>query len=132
MKISELIVSKYLKKEDFKEPTALTVLYVTKEDVARPGATPEKKAVMFFRGEAKGMVLNPTNLKRAARIFGSDEVDDWIGKKIVVFHDKDVEYAGDIIGGLRLRAPDSNSIPRESENPADFVRDLSDIRSDPI
>jgi hypothetical protein len=52
----------------------------------------------------------------------------------VIYVDEEVEYAGKIVGGLRVRAPKGNPAPqphkpvRESENPApvadDFDNDL--------
>jgi hypothetical protein len=127
MKINDLINSKYLRKEDFPEPALLTVKEVRKENVSAAGQDPEEKGVMYFRERAKGMVLNPTNLKRAARIFGSGETDDWEGKRVVVFTDELVEFGGNVVGGLRLRAP---SPPTAKNQPAPNTRDLSSIESD--
>jgi len=126
MEISELMVSKYLKKEDFPSPTILTVREVKKEDVSIPGEEARVKGVMYFHELSRGLVLNPTNLKRAARIFGSTNTNAWAGKKVVVYTDPDVEFSGKTIGGLRLRAPAPTKAPpvRESENPADYVSEL--------
>jgi hypothetical protein len=52
----------------------------------------------------KPLLLNSTNIKRAAAAFGSQDSDDWIGKKIVVYNDENVEFGGQIMGGIRLRA----------------------------
>jgi hypothetical protein len=49
------------------------------------------------------MVLNVTNLKRMAKALG-DDTDDWIGNQVVLYVDPDIEYAGNIVGGLRIRA----------------------------
>jgi hypothetical protein len=50
------------------------------------------------------MVLNSTNIKRLAKACNSDDTDDWVGKQVVLYVDPDVEYAGNVVGGLRIRA----------------------------
>ena len=105
MNINELKQSKYIKGTDVPKPALLTVKLVDVANVAREGEKADNKPVMHFREMDKPMVLNSTNLKRAAKAFGSDETDDWVGKKIVLYFDPDVEFGGEIVGGLRLRAP---------------------------
>ena len=102
--INTMKESKFLRKEDAGEGILLTIKEIVKQNVALPGEPKEEKWVMHFE-EAKPLVLNSTNTKRAAKICGSDETDDWIGKQIVAFNDEDVEFAGEIVGGIRLRAP---------------------------
>lgn len=104
MKTGELHSTKYLKQEDFPEPVLATVRTVTKENVSLPTQPKKERGVMYFEEYEKGMVLNATNLKRAEKFLGSDETDDWVGKKIVIYVDEDVEFGGEIVGGLRLKA----------------------------
>lgn len=101
--VNEMVPSKFLKKEDFPEPVTLTIKDVSKENVGLDNK-PEYKWVMRFREVAKPLVLNKTNIKRAAKACGSDDSDDWIGKKIVVYNDEEVEFGGEQTGGIRLRA----------------------------
>lgn len=105
MKIGELTPSKYLKKDDFPEPALLTIKNITRENVALPNQPKKERACVWFNEREKGMVFNTTNLNRAAKAFGSDETDDWIGKRLVVYFDENVEFGGDMVGGLRVRAP---------------------------
>lgn len=102
--INQMKNSKFLSKEEAGEGILLTIKDVVKQNIALPGEPKEEKWVMVFE-EAKPLVLNSTNTKRAAKACGSDETDDWIGKQIVAFNDEDVEFAGEIVGGIRLRAP---------------------------
>ncbi len=101
--VNEMVPSKFLKKEDFPEPVTLTIKDVSKENVGLDNK-PEYKWVMRFREVGKPLVLNKTNIKRAAKACGSDDSDDWIGKKIVVYNDEEVEFGGEQTGGIRLRA----------------------------
>lgn len=125
MKIGELTTSKFLKAADFPEPALLTIRDVTKENVAKPNEPKKERGVMFFDEREKGLVLNATNLKRAANACGSDDTDDWKGKKIVVYYDENVEFGGDIVGGLRLRAPKSSPKPALKPQPETFA-DMDD------
>ena len=116
MKTSELTASKYLKKDDFPEPALLTISEVKKENVAMPNQPKKERGVMYFEERDKGMVLNTTNLKRAEKALGSDDTDDWIGKKIVVYTDENVEFGGEMVGGLRVRAQRQKAQPAPSNS----------------
>ena len=115
MKTSELTSSKYLKKEDFPKPALVTIRDVTKENVALPNQPKKERGVIHFEEYDKGMVLNSTNLKRTEKAMGSDDTDNWAGKKIVVYVDEEVEFGGEIVGGLRLRAPKNQQKKRSFE-----------------
>ena len=103
MKIGTMLDSKYLKKEDVDPPKLLTIVGFDKVNVAREDEAPEFKWVMKFQ-ECKPMVVNSTNLQLCAHALGSDETDEWIGKKIVAFSDPNVSFGGKLVGGIRLRA----------------------------
>lgn len=103
MKIDDLIPSKYLKQSDVPEDMLVTVKELKKQNVARDDEDPEYKYIVFFEEFSKGMVLNSTNIKRMGKALGND-TDDWIGGKVVLYVDPDVEYGGNVVGGLRVRA----------------------------
>lgn len=50
----------------------------------------------------KPLLLNKTNSKRMQKMFGHD-TDNWIGQEITIWFDPEVEFMGDIVGGLRIR-----------------------------
>lgn len=103
MKIGELIPSKYLKQADVAEDTVVTVSGLKKTNVAREDEAPDYKYVIKFEEFDKPMVLNSTNIKRLGKALG-DDTDDWIGGKVTLYVDPDVEYGGEVKGGLRVRA----------------------------
>ena len=101
MKTSELKNSKYLKKEDCGDGGILVTITGLKQDnVALDGQDKDLKWVLQF-AECKPMVLNTTNSQLIEKALGSDETDDWIGKQIVLFHDENVSFAGELKGGIR-------------------------------
>ena len=102
---SEMRESKFLKKEDVGEGALMTVEGCEQHNVAMQGAEPEMKWCLSFVEADKPLVLNSTNIQLCERVFGSDDTDDWIGKKIVLYTDHNVSFAGKVIGGIRVRAP---------------------------
>lgn len=114
-KVGEMIESKYLKQSDIEDDTIVTIVKVGKANVAREGDEPEYKWLIKFEEFKKPMVLNATNIKRLARACNSDDTDEWAGKKAVLYVDPDVEFGGNVVGGLRVRAakqqPEVRQVP---------------------
>jgi hypothetical protein len=104
-KISEMRESKFLKKEDVGAGALMTIEGCEQHNTAKEGAPPENKWCLTFAESDKPLVLNSTNAQLCARICGSDDTDDWVGHKIVLYTDPNVSYAGKIVGGIRVRAP---------------------------
>lgn len=102
MKIGDMIESKYMKQSDIPDPVIYTVESLKKVNVARDDEDPDYRWTVKYREFAKPMVLNVTNLKRMAKALG-DDTDDWTGKQIEVYTDPDIEFGGNIVGGLRVR-----------------------------
>jgi len=106
MHISKMTESKYLKQEDVGEEGKLvTIESLKRTNVAREDDEPEFKYVMHFRETPKPLVMNATNIQLCARACGSDETDEWVGKRIVLYADPNVSYAGKLVGGIRIRQP---------------------------
>lgn len=104
-KVSEILSSNWLRKEDLDDPVGgeeLTIKKVTEELV---GADQQSKWAVHWREKGMlPMLLNKTNLRLLAAMFG-DDTDDWIGKTVEVYHDPTISYAGQLVGGLRVRQP---------------------------
>ena len=112
-KVGEMIESKYLKQSDVDEDRVVTVEKVGKANVAPKGEEPEYKWLIRFTEFPKPMVLNSTNIKRLAKACASEDTDGWIGKQVVLYVDPDVEFAGNVVGGLRVRANKTSSQTRQ-------------------
>lgn len=107
-KVSEMIHSKFLRKEDFDEDRVLTIKNVKLEDM--PGDAGDQKWVLYFKEEPKGMALNVTTIRVLEAAYGGDS-DQWIGNKVKVYVDPNVSFGGKVVGGLRLRTPKITSKP---------------------
>lgn len=102
-KISEMKSSKFLKKDDVGEGTICIIQSVSQENVAKEGADPEMKWCLHFTNLDKPLVLNTTNMQLIAKFLGSEDTDDWEGKKIILYDDPSVSFGGKLTGGIRVR-----------------------------
>jgi hypothetical protein len=97
--INEEFPSKYLKSADLQG----TAQRVKIRDVVSEDIGGDRKLIIYFAGKQKGMVLNKTNARTIADVFG-DETDNWITGEIEVFAMK-VDFQGRMVDGLRVRVP---------------------------
>jgi hypothetical protein len=107
MNINEAYPSKYLSATaDIPEDAdlILTIREVTTENVGQ-GAKAEDKPVVYFNEHKKGLILNKTNSKSVAGLYGP-ETDGWIGKKLALFA-TEVDFQGEqkLAIRVRLKAP---------------------------
>jgi hypothetical protein len=105
MHISHLKQSKYLTRADAGAGILVTIKEIFQDNVAKEGAPEEMKWCMSFNEVEKPMVLNSTNGQIIASITKSEETDEWIGAKIVLYDDPNVSFGGKLVGGIRVRAP---------------------------
>jgi hypothetical protein len=100
MKIMGAFPSKYLSAADLQDkPHTLIMQRVEMETIGGD----DKKPVLYFSKSQKGLVLNKTNSKQIAAQYG-DDTDEWEGKPIVLFPAM-VDYKGDTVEAIRVRAP---------------------------
>jgi hypothetical protein len=132
--INEMMPSKFLKKEDAEPPILVTIDHFSKTNVAMENQEPDVKYVMYFAEQDKGLVLNRTNIQLAAQVCGSNNTDDWIGKKVVLYNDPSIGFQGKLVGGIRIRAAKNQpaQAPRKSvdidavNRAANDIADMSD------
>ena len=64
----------------------------------------EKKVVLYFKEDTRGLILNKTNYGLVTELLGTTETDDWKGAKLQLFFDPAVTYGGKRVGGIGVRA----------------------------
>ena len=118
-KVHEMMESKFLKKEDAGRGLLVTIAGVEQRNVAVRDADPELKWCMAFVEQDKPMVLNSTNIQLCAKICNSDDTDQWVGHKVVLYDDPTVSFGGKLVGGIRIRAPRPEAMARaQQQRPA--------------
>lgn len=125
-KLSEMLPSRFLKKDDVPQPALVTIGDIEQVNVAPQGQPEEKKWTMSFPELDKPLVLNSTNMHVIGSIYGED-TDGWMGQKLVIYHDPNVSFGGKLVGGLRVRAPkNQRAAPPAPAKPAGKFDDMED------
>jgi len=101
MNINDAFPSKYLKASDLPEEgsQAFTIEKIVIEEI---GQNKEKKPVIFFDEDHRGLVCNKTNANTIAKVLQSQEFDDWIGKTISLYR-CEVQFQGDMVEAIRVK-----------------------------
>jgi hypothetical protein len=105
MKVSTILASNWLKKDDLNDPVGGEVFTIAKVTEELVGQDQQPKWALHWKERSVlPMLLNKTNLRLLASMFG-DDTDDWRGKEVEVYHDPSISYNGQLVGGLRVRPP---------------------------
>lgn len=120
-KTSDMRESKFLKQGDVGNGALMTVTGCNPHNVAKEGVEPQMKWCLEFEESDKPLVLNSINIQLCEKVFGSDDTDDWVGKRIVLYTDPTISFQGKVTGGIRVRAPkQANTRPKPKPEP-EFV-----------
>ncbi len=121
----------YLKTEHITGEVIYTIKEVVPEKIGREN-NKETKAVAHFEGVDKGLALNKVNAEAIAEISGSREIEDWVGTKVCLYVDPDVEFAGKKVGGIRIKKVPSSGVkskemkPGNAEDPAAAMKKFAE------
>lgn len=99
--INDAFPSKYIKATDLKgtEP----VVAIDRVEYEAVGREKDRKAVVYFQGKEKGLVLNKTNAMKIVQLSGSGDTDDWNGFRIKIYA-TETEFAGETVECIRIKA----------------------------
>jgi hypothetical protein len=113
MHIDELYPSRFLKCSDLDgRPMRVKIQSLKREDVGG-----EPKVVMSFADGTKQLILNKTNARSIAKALG-DETKGWLGKDIMLVPAQ-VDFKGDVVDAIRIRAATERSSQPDNEEPFD-------------
>lgn len=99
-----LFPSKYAKAADLRGKPAVVIIESIdpRADLVMQGGRKDKKPVVRIKGWNKEWILNVTNARAIAQVYGN-EVTGWIGKAVVIVA-KRVEAKGEMVDALRVDA----------------------------
>ena len=121
--VQDMKKSKFLTQKDVDRPLLVTIDGFEEVNVAKEGAEADYKWALSFKELDKPLVLNSINAQIIGKTFNcDDELNDSIGKKIVLYVDPNVSFGGKLTGGIRVRAPKqaAQAIPEpEEQSPVD-------------
>lgn len=124
--INDAFPSNYLKASDIRgaEPV-VTIDHVATEEVGRQR---EKKAVLYFKGKEKGLVLNKTNATKISQLAGSSMTEDWDGFRVKLFA-TETEFGGETVECIRIKAAPANGA-RPAPPPTPIAEPQGDALTD--
>ena len=99
---SDFDKSKYFRAADIDGDLKLRIKSVTAADIGQ-GADKERKLVVWFTNDDRGLPLNKTNIRTLSGAFG-DSCEGWTGKVIVLFSTM-VDFRGTVKEASRVRIP---------------------------
>lgn len=102
---SELHQGNYITKDNVGRGLLVTIKAVVKRNVALEDEEAEFKWALTFHETDKPLILNITNITTCEELLGNETTDTWIGKRIVLYVEPSVMYAGKKVGGIRIRLP---------------------------
>lgn len=127
MNIEEAFPGNYIKAADLKGRDASVTIAAVEFEQVGDGSKP----VVYFRNKDRGLVLNKTNARVIADIYGP-ETDNWISQPITIYPTR-TDYQGKMVDAIRIRYPNdiapqqgqqsqqtqqNNGFRGETENPA--------------
>lgn len=115
-----LFPSKYVAACDLKGDTTVTIESLKINQLETENG-PEDRPVMRFRKHTKGMVLNKTNAKKIAKLYGP-ETNDWVGQRIILFPTT-CEAFGDTVECIRVRM----RLPKQQTQQSDVDKSTNTI-----
>jgi hypothetical protein len=98
MDINSLFPSNYLRADDFVQPRVFTIRGITVEEI---GEERQKKPVLQFVEDPRGLVLNKTNAGMIAHSYGKD-TDGWVTRQVEL-RAEPVAFQGRIVNSIRVR-----------------------------
>ncbi len=102
MKRGDAFPGRFISKADIVAPLIATIARVAMEELIDEHGSLSKPVLVF--DECKPLILNRVNWVAIERAYG-DESEAWGGKKIELYCDPDVMFAGERVGGIRVRIP---------------------------
>lgn len=99
--IQDAFPSKYLKASDLHDTEPIVT--IDKVAFELVGRDKEKKAILYFRGKDKGLVLNKTNANKITELLGSAITEEWNGKRIKLYA-TETTFGADIVDCIRVKA----------------------------
>ncbi len=114
-KLSEVFSGGLLKAEDILGKSVPVIISAAEIKQFDDG----KKIILSFEGKDKQLVCNKTNASIIEEVLGSNDTDDWIGKKITLITRK-VEFKGDLVPAIRVKLEEAPEKPVSEEDSVPF------------
>jgi hypothetical protein len=112
--VNDVFPSNYIKASDLKG--AQVVVTIDRVEFEPVGRDKEMKAIVYFVGKTKGVVLNKTNARKITEISGSPLTEEWAGTAIVLYP-TETEFAGETVECIRIKPVNKAKMGRMTPQP---------------
>lgn len=111
--------SEYVGAWDLPKDATVTIARVTPGNIVGSAGRKAKKPIVYFEGREKGLIVNKTNGKTIAGMYGP-VVEEWIGKRITLYA-TETQMGSETMQCIRVRPtiPNGKSARKETEKPAE-------------
>lgn len=120
MKKEQLFPGRYMKGADLAgKPWSFKIKTVKVEEM---GKDKEKKAVVYFEGPKKGLILSSTTFDQIAAATGQDDTDHWPGKLVTIYPTTVYAFGANHLV-IRVRPVEAG----RAETPDDLMHDEDEL-----
>jgi hypothetical protein len=103
MKVDKAFPGNWLKASDLGDTDHTVTIESVQTQMIGQGEQAKLKLVLKFREFPKPLVCNLTNARAIAKLYG-DETDEWIGKRVTLWVNPDVQFGSEIVEAIRIRS----------------------------
>lgn len=109
-----LFPSKYVKAADLRGKVVIVYIerIAPREKLMMAGGKTDTKPVVFLRGKDKGWILNKTNARSIAKVYGP-ELTNWLGKPVAIMSTQ-VEARGETVDAIRVDVNGTRAAAKKS------------------
>jgi hypothetical protein len=121
MRRGDAFKSNYIKTEDLQGREHLLTIDTVEIGSVNNQETgkPEDKAIIFFKGKNKGMVLNVTNWDTLEEMYGEDS-DDWQGCPMILYPTT-CRFGNKKVDCMRIKIPKGSELNAPGHDGADIA-----------
>ena len=105
---------------------AATIEAIKLEEIGKDKQT---KPVLYFQETGTGFICNKTNGRTIARLVGSEEFDDWIGRVIRLYR-TEVDFQGEMVEAIRVRSRPDKPVAKTKAPSAKVARHDDEVEVD--
>lgn len=116
-KMSQEFPSRFLSGDEINGSIVPVTIKEVKREKVKEGTKDEDEVlVVYFEGKERGVVLKKTRANELTKITGSDDSDDWTGKKVAMYTQKKKAF-GDLVNVIHFKNADGMDSDEPDELP---------------
>lgn len=103
--VHEMFPSRFLSQGDLHTEKVVTIETVEQVDISGGSTEPKFEWVVKFHDDVKPMLLNYPLALILANVLGTDDAAEWSERRLILYWDPNVYFAGRLVGAIRARVP---------------------------